>query len=233
MHTTEFNSLAALAELYNYAFKYSDQLILTLEEDEFSTKSRLAYRLEQVHNIMTSDHDWQDAPPAPGPGPDQAQNQQPQQQRGPSSGNAAPGSYSPPGPYGGSPPHHVYPGGGTYGVSPPQSAVYEGQLETMFTYRGQDGGPGGPGGPGVDGSVYGLYGVPQHARLSPGAYGSAQFPGRGAPQVYEFEYEEPRFTWGSAPSGGRFVSAQKGRVGGVSGPAGEAHPTPRPALGPA
>ncbi|XP_063875423.1 plexin-A1-like isoform X1 [Scylla paramamosain] len=57
MHTTEFNSLAALAELYNYAFKYSDQLILTLEEDEFSTKSRLAYRLEQVHSIMTTDHD--------------------------------------------------------------------------------------------------------------------------------------------------------------------------------
>lgn len=57
MHNTEFNSLAALAELYNYSFKYSDQLILTLEEDEFSTKNRLAYRLEQVHNIMTTDHD--------------------------------------------------------------------------------------------------------------------------------------------------------------------------------
>ncbi|XP_069180066.1 plexin-A4 isoform X2 [Procambarus clarkii] len=57
MHTTEFNSLAALAELYNYAFKYSDQLMLTLEEDEFSTKNRLAYRLEQVHNIMTTDQE--------------------------------------------------------------------------------------------------------------------------------------------------------------------------------
>ncbi|KAK4302726.1 hypothetical protein Pmani_025199 [Petrolisthes manimaculis] len=57
MHTTEFNSLAALAELYNYAFKYSDQLTLTLEEDEFSTKNRLAYRLEQVHSIMTTDQD--------------------------------------------------------------------------------------------------------------------------------------------------------------------------------
>lgn len=57
MHSTEFNSLASLAELYNYAFKYSDQLMLTLEEDEFSTKNRLAYRLEQVHSIMTSDQD--------------------------------------------------------------------------------------------------------------------------------------------------------------------------------
>lgn len=57
MHTTEFNGLAALAELYNYAFKYSDQLTLTLEEDEFSTKNRLAYRLEQVHSIMTTDQD--------------------------------------------------------------------------------------------------------------------------------------------------------------------------------
>lgn len=67
----------------------------------------------------------------------------------------------------------------------------------MFTYRGQGAGPGqGPveGGGSVDGSVYGLYGVPQHARLSPGAYASAQFPGRPPPQVYEFEYEEPRFT---------------------------------------
>ncbi|CAL4110360.1 unnamed protein product [Meganyctiphanes norvegica] len=57
MHNNEFNGLAALAELYNYAFKYSDQLMLTLEEDEFSTKNRLAYKLEQVHNIMTSDQD--------------------------------------------------------------------------------------------------------------------------------------------------------------------------------
>lgn len=57
MHNSEFNSLAALAELYGYAFKYSDQLMLTLEEDEFSTKNRLAYRLEQVHSIMTTDQD--------------------------------------------------------------------------------------------------------------------------------------------------------------------------------
>ena len=35
--------------------KYNEQLILTLEEDEFSCKQRLAYKLEQVHNIMQGD----------------------------------------------------------------------------------------------------------------------------------------------------------------------------------
>ena len=38
-----------------YAVKYNEQLILTLEEDEFSCKQRLAYKLEQVHNIMQGD----------------------------------------------------------------------------------------------------------------------------------------------------------------------------------
>ncbi|XP_018019923.1 plexin A3 isoform X1 [Hyalella azteca] len=55
MHASEFNTMAALAELYGYAFKYNDQLILALEEDEFSTKQRLAYKLEQIHNIMSND----------------------------------------------------------------------------------------------------------------------------------------------------------------------------------
>jgi plexin A len=31
-----------------YAVKYNEQLLLTLEEDEFSCKQRLAYKLEQV-----------------------------------------------------------------------------------------------------------------------------------------------------------------------------------------
>lgn len=55
MHSSEFNTLAALAELYSYAFKYNDQLILALEEDEFSMKQRLAFKLEQIHNIMSTD----------------------------------------------------------------------------------------------------------------------------------------------------------------------------------
>ena len=41
--------------LLRYAVKYNEQLILTLEEDEFSCKQRLAYKLEQVHNIMQGD----------------------------------------------------------------------------------------------------------------------------------------------------------------------------------
>ena len=40
---------------FRYAVKYNEQLILTLEEDEFSCKQRLAYKLEQVHNIMQGD----------------------------------------------------------------------------------------------------------------------------------------------------------------------------------
>ncbi|KAK0081171.1 hypothetical protein PV325_012648 [Microctonus aethiopoides] len=54
-HTNEFNTNCALYELYTYAVKYNEQLIVTLEEDEFSQKQRLAYKLEQVHNIMAVD----------------------------------------------------------------------------------------------------------------------------------------------------------------------------------
>ncbi|KAK6634573.1 hypothetical protein RUM43_011974 [Polyplax serrata] len=52
LHTTEFNTNCALYELYSYATKYNEQLMVTLEEDEFSQKQRLAYKLEQVHNSM-------------------------------------------------------------------------------------------------------------------------------------------------------------------------------------
>ena len=34
-----------------YAVKYNEQLLLTLEEDEFSCKQRLAYKLEQVRHL--------------------------------------------------------------------------------------------------------------------------------------------------------------------------------------
>lgn len=56
LHTTEFNTNCALYELYTYAGKYNEQLIVTLDEDEFSQKQRLAYKLEQVHNIMAADN---------------------------------------------------------------------------------------------------------------------------------------------------------------------------------
>ena len=44
--------------IFRYAVKYNEQLIITLEEDEFSCKQRLAYKLEQVHNIMQGDTQW-------------------------------------------------------------------------------------------------------------------------------------------------------------------------------
>lgn len=55
LHCSEFNTNCALFELYNYASKYNEQLMVTLEEDEFSQKQRLAYKLEQVHNIMIAE----------------------------------------------------------------------------------------------------------------------------------------------------------------------------------
>ena len=55
LHSNEFNTESALLELYNYAVKYNDQLMMTLEEDEFSQKQRLAYKLEQVHTIIASE----------------------------------------------------------------------------------------------------------------------------------------------------------------------------------
>lgn len=35
--------------------KYNEQLTVTLEEDEFSQKQKLALKLEQVHNLMSAD----------------------------------------------------------------------------------------------------------------------------------------------------------------------------------
>merc|ERR1712071_447111 len=54
-HTVDFNINCALQELYNYADRYYEQLMMALEEDEFSQKQRLAYRLEQVRNLMAAD----------------------------------------------------------------------------------------------------------------------------------------------------------------------------------
>lgn len=217
MHSNEFNSLSALTELYNYAFKYSDQLVLALEEDEFSTKNRLSYKLEQVHSIMSTDPDWHDAPP-----PDSILPSAPPATNSlVGGGHGAP--YTPPpvpfpnnGVYqvnGGSPNRHYPPP--AYGGAPPPSnssaGHYNGQLETVFTFQGaQDesdlSGGGQDRGDDGDQSLYGLYGVPQGGggggggppqnRISPGGYGQNQYQNRGvAPQVYEFEYEEPRFTW--------------------------------------
>ncbi|KAG8193494.1 hypothetical protein JTE90_003709 [Oedothorax gibbosus] len=57
LHAHEFNTNVALYDLYAYAVKYNDQLILTLEEDEFSTKNKLPWKLAQVLSIMCGEAD--------------------------------------------------------------------------------------------------------------------------------------------------------------------------------
>lgn len=55
LHAHEFNTNVALYDLYAYAVKYNDQLMQTLEEDEFSKKNKLPWKLDQVHGIMTGE----------------------------------------------------------------------------------------------------------------------------------------------------------------------------------
>jgi len=52
IHMNEFNTSAALQELYEYTYKYNDDLMQALDEDEFARKARLAHSLNQVHAIM-------------------------------------------------------------------------------------------------------------------------------------------------------------------------------------
>ncbi|KAK7493969.1 hypothetical protein BaRGS_00014851 [Batillaria attramentaria] len=52
IHQTEFNPNAALMELYKYAQKYNEEVMTALEEDEFARKSKLNYKLDQVHAAM-------------------------------------------------------------------------------------------------------------------------------------------------------------------------------------
>ncbi|XP_054724986.1 plexin A3-like isoform X2 [Uloborus diversus] len=52
LHAHEFNTNVALYDLYAYAVKYNEQLMSTLEEDEFSTKNKLPLKLAQVLSIM-------------------------------------------------------------------------------------------------------------------------------------------------------------------------------------
>lgn len=51
-HAHEFNTNVALLQLYEYADKYFDQLIITLEEDEFSCKNNLPLKLRTIRSIM-------------------------------------------------------------------------------------------------------------------------------------------------------------------------------------
>ena len=52
IHQDEFNTTAALFELYKYVLKYREELWQALEEDEFAKKNRLQFKLEQVRLAM-------------------------------------------------------------------------------------------------------------------------------------------------------------------------------------
>lgn len=52
LHGHEFNTNVALLQLYEYADRYFDQLLTTLEEDEFSRKNNLPLKLRNVRSIM-------------------------------------------------------------------------------------------------------------------------------------------------------------------------------------
>ncbi|KAH3827947.1 hypothetical protein DPMN_129893 [Dreissena polymorpha] len=51
-HSEEFNTSAALYELYKYVEAYNDDLITALEDDEFARNYRLIQKLESVHVAM-------------------------------------------------------------------------------------------------------------------------------------------------------------------------------------
>lgn len=55
-HTHEFNSTVSLHELFKYALKYQEQLMATLDEDEFGRKCKLASKLRQTMLIMNGDN---------------------------------------------------------------------------------------------------------------------------------------------------------------------------------
>ncbi|XP_030321380.1 plexin-A2 isoform X1 [Calypte anna] len=52
LHSTEFNMLSALNEIYSYVSKYSEELIGALEQDEQARRQRLAYKVEQLISAM-------------------------------------------------------------------------------------------------------------------------------------------------------------------------------------
>ncbi|KAH7645133.1 plexin-a-like protein [Dermatophagoides farinae] len=53
-HAHEFNANVSLLQLYQYAFKYKDQLLQILREDEFSCRNNLPAKLQRVYDTMDS-----------------------------------------------------------------------------------------------------------------------------------------------------------------------------------
>uniref|UniRef100_A0A8D0CSP1 Plexin A2 n=1 Tax=Sander lucioperca TaxID=283035 RepID=A0A8D0CSP1_SANLU len=53
LHSSEFNMLSALHEIYAYVSKYSQEIIEALEQDEQAQKQKLAYKVEQIISAMS------------------------------------------------------------------------------------------------------------------------------------------------------------------------------------
>ncbi|XP_061645508.1 plexin-A2 isoform X1 [Phyllopteryx taeniolatus] len=53
LHSSEFNMLSALNEIYSYISKYSEEITEALEQDDHARKQRLAYKVEQLIAAMS------------------------------------------------------------------------------------------------------------------------------------------------------------------------------------
>ncbi|KAG5835416.1 hypothetical protein ANANG_G00243740 [Anguilla anguilla] len=53
LHSSEFNMLSALHEIYSYVSKYSQEILAALEQDEQARKQRLAQKLDQLIGAMS------------------------------------------------------------------------------------------------------------------------------------------------------------------------------------
>uniref|UniRef100_A0AAX7SFM5 Sema domain-containing protein n=1 Tax=Astatotilapia calliptera TaxID=8154 RepID=A0AAX7SFM5_ASTCA len=55
LHSSEFNVLSALHEIYAYVSKYSQEIIEALEQDEQAQKQKLAYKVEQIISALSTE----------------------------------------------------------------------------------------------------------------------------------------------------------------------------------
>uniref|UniRef100_A0A8C5HJ12 Plexin-A2 n=1 Tax=Gouania willdenowi TaxID=441366 RepID=A0A8C5HJ12_GOUWI len=55
LHSSEFNVLSALHEIYTYVNKYSHEIIEALEQDEQARKQKLSYKVTQITSAMSAE----------------------------------------------------------------------------------------------------------------------------------------------------------------------------------
>ncbi|KAM6977172.1 plexin-A2 [Aplochiton taeniatus] len=53
LHSSDFNMLGALNEIYSYVSKYSEEITAALDQDETARKQKLAYKVEQLISAMS------------------------------------------------------------------------------------------------------------------------------------------------------------------------------------